>query len=107
MIMDDPTNWLTVEVKEPQMGLTTATVGTAPLPAGKDEASSQVIWILVGGIYGFAFYLLGFLCIQIMTQLISVMVQLYVGVVLSLTRALIVAVMSPFIVLGTGRSDRR
>jgi hypothetical protein len=66
---------------------------------GKDAPDAQFILGLVVLPYQFAFMAMGFLCIQIMTQVVAVMVGTILTLVATLTRAIVVAVFSPIIIM--------
>ncbi len=91
---------LTVSDAEPP----TAPDGRARLPDdpstpfGKDLSRSQLFLYFVP-FYQFAFMSIGFACMQVMVQLVAVLVSTMVGVVLTLTKAIIIAAFSPFIIM--------
>jgi hypothetical protein len=67
-----------------------------PPPVGKDAMNSQFMLLMFAPFYQFAFVTVGFLCIQIMTAMVGVMVSM----VAVMMRAMVVAVLSPFIIMG-------
>lgn len=67
---------------------------------GKDAPEAQFILGLIVLPYQFAFMTMGFLCIQVMTQVVAVIVGTLLTLVATLTRAIVVAVFSPIIIMG-------
>jgi hypothetical protein len=68
------------------------------VPFGKDLSRSQ-LFIYFAPFYQFACVSIGFVCMQIMVELVAALVSTVVNVVVTLTQAIIIAAFSPLIIM--------
>jgi len=67
---------------------------------GKDAATAQLIALFWGPTYIYAFASLGYVMVQLMGKIIGVVVEALVNVVIGLTRAIVTAMFTPFVLMG-------